>query len=216
MKIYLSFLLSVLTLNAWCQQDTAARTPGIGATYKQHTTIATISAGFIDAYRSDFSLPKGFEKNNTSGYALFYGKLEYGVGNKISLAAAFSYDAFVYNYSQLYTGYNGPIKRYKADHFRAFSGGLIAYYHLGDVIHIKRLDPFVGAGVSLNNIHHSELAQGDSTVSTTRHVTSPYLKVGARYYISRQYSLFADLGYDQQSIFSVGFSCRFLPKRQGH
>lgn len=214
MKIAFSVFFALFAFNAWSQQDTTANLRNVGPTFSRHSVIATVSAGFIDHYRKDFTLPAGFEKSNTSGYAMFYGKLEYAVSNKVSLAAAFSYDAFVYNYSQLYPGYSGPVKRYKGDKFRLFSGGLIAYYHLGDVIHIKHLDPFIGAGVSLNNIRHSALAQGDSTVIALQHTTTPYLKAGARYYISNQYSLFADVGYDHQSIFSVGFSCRFLPKEK--
>ncbi len=213
MKIYFSVVFSLLTLTAWSQQDSAAKNlPFKNATYQRHMTIATVSLGFIDFYRQYYSVPKGFEKNNTSGYSLVYGKLEYGLSNTVSLAATFGYDAFTYNFSQLYTGYNGIIKRNQTDHLRAFSGGVTAFYHLGRVIQSKRLDPFIGIGVSLNNIRHSAYPQGDSTMIKSEHKTTPYLKAGARYYISSKFSLFGDAGYDQQSIFSIGASCRLFSK----
>ena len=214
MKIFYCFLFVLLSVNAPAQTDSLHNMHAAGRhLYVRHSAMVTISAGFIDLYRQDFTLPKGFDKSNTSGYGLVYGRLEYGVSRKVSLAAAFSYDAFTYNYNQLYTGYNGIIKRYHADHFRLLSGGVTAFYHLGDAIHIKNLDPFIGLGGSLNNIRNSELAQGDSTVTSRKHTTEPYLKIGARYYLTPKCSLFADLGYDRLSIFSIGFSCRFFPKK---
>ena len=214
MKIHCLILLSLLSFAARAQDTTAHLPAEKVVPYQRHSVMATVSAGFIDFHRQDFALPVGFEKNNTSGYGLFYGKLEYAVSDKISIAAAFGYDAFIYNYSQLYTGYTGPIKRYKTDHYRVFNAGAIAYYHLGKKIHVKNLDPFVGVGFYLNNIRHSALAEGDSTVVSLRHNGTPYIKVGARYYITNRFSLFGDLGYDQQSIFSIGASCRFLPKKE--
>lgn len=214
MKLYLALLFTFFGAAAQAQQDTTSHTVPGPAAYKHHTTIATVSMGFIDPNRKKFDLPAGFEKSNTSGYAQFYGKLEYAVSNKVSIAGTVGYDAFVYNYSQLYTGYAGVVKRYKADQFRIVSIGATAFYHLGSIIHVKNLDPFVGAGLSLNNTRHSMLAQGDSTVVTVEHGVTPYLKAGARYYISRHFSVFGDVGYDNMSIFSLGFSCRFFPKKE--
>ncbi|MCW3120677.1 MAG: hypothetical protein JWQ38_169 [Flavipsychrobacter sp.] len=214
MKIYCLILFSFLGINSMAQDSAAISHTGT-IPYRKNSVTGTISAGFIDWHRQDFNLPAGFEKNNVSGYALFYGKLEYGVGENISIAAAAGYDAFVYNYSQLYSGYGGPVKRYKADHFRIFSGGLIGYYHLGKKIRVKNLDPFIGVGFYLNNIRHSELAQSDSTTKVSlQHNGTPYIKVGARYYITPKFSLFADVGYDQQSIFSVGMSIRSFSRKE--
>lgn len=178
--------------------------------YERYTTIATLSVGFIDGYRNNYTLPAGFYKGNSSGAAPFYGKLEYGVYEHISIGLLLGYDAFLYNFKQEYTGNNGSFIRHRTNSVRIFSGGVAAFYHLGRFIHSSRLDPFIGIGLSLNNIRYSAYPQGDSTIIKKEHVVSPYLKVGARYYISDQFSLFGDLGYDKQSIFSLGFSCRFF------
>jgi hypothetical protein len=210
MKIYLAAFLVLLCFSSRAQQDTGSVPQ---PTYKRHTILATVSLGFVDPYRQ-YTVPAGFEKNNSSGYALVYGKLEYGFTSHISLAATFVYDALYLNNSQLYTGFSGPIKRPQRDALRIVGGGVTAFYHLSSVIHVKHLDPFVGVGISLNNIRHSNYPQGDSTLIKLDHVVTPYLKAGARYYLSSRCSLFGDVGYDNQSIFSLGFSCRFLPRTQ--
>ncbi len=180
----------------------------------QHCTLATMSLGFIDYHRSFYKLPANFEKGNTSGYGSVYGRLEYGVSDKISIAATFSYDAFYYNFSQVYAGYYGiNSKHFKIDHLRILSCGVSAFYHLNHLITVAHLDPFIGVGASINNIRHSALPQGDSTTVNIEHTVTPYIKLGARYYITDKFSLFADAGYDKQSIFSIGASCRFFGRR---
>ena len=86
--------------------------------------------------------------------------------------------------------------------------------HLGNVIRVKRLDPFVGIGLSVNSIRYNAWPQGDSLSVRVDHTTDLYLKAGARYYISRKVSVYGDVGYDNHTIFSLGISCRFLNKRK--
>ena len=216
MKILFATILAFAGFSACAQQDTANHSPAERHdTYERHSIMPTVCLGFIDGYRNNYSLPSGFEKNNTSGFAPVLVKLEYGLSKHISLAATFGYDAFIYNFSQLYQGNNGPFVRYKTDVFRSFSGGLTGFYHLGDVIRVNNLDPFAGVGIELNNIRYSAYPTGDSTAIKFNHTATFYLKIGARYYISNRFSVFADAGYDKQSIVSAGFSCRFFSKKKG-
>jgi len=182
--------------------------------YKKHSTTATLSVGFVDDYRQNYTLPVGFQKSNTSGFAPIYGKLEYGFFDHISVAVTASYDAFVYNFKQDYTGNNGPFVRYRSNNTRIISGGLTAFYHLDKTFHVNNLDPFVGIGLALNNIRYRALPQGDSTLTKFDHTVTPYLKAGARYFINDNFNLFGDIGYDKQSIFSIGASCRFGHKKK--
>src|ERR1700744_3992762 len=100
MKLYLAALFVLISAASYARQDdTIAATPQ--PVYKRHSIIATASTGFIDPFRN-YSVPAGFEKDNTSGYTLLYGKLEYGFTEHISLAATIKYDAFYYNFAQLY------------------------------------------------------------------------------------------------------------------
>jgi opacity protein-like surface antigen len=209
MKRYLTFLLALIPLATWAQHDSA----GKHAPYERHSTIITLSFGFIDHYRNNYTLPPAFEKGNTTGFPPVYARIEYGLGKHISLAGTLGYDAFVNNFNQLYTGYNGTIRRYKTDYTTIVSEGVALYYHLQDVLPVKRLDPFIGVGIAIQNVRHSAYAQGDSTIVKTDHSAAPYLKAGARYAISDNASMFGDVGYDKQSIFSLGFSYRYFSKK---
>ena len=213
MKQCVTVLLILVSFNGWGQKDSVAgNNYQRYTTYEHHSVMAAVSLGFIDDYRHNYSMPARFEKSNTSGFTPFYAKLEYGLYKHTSIAVTFNYDAFVYNYKQDYKGNNGPFTRYRTDNARMFGGGITLFYHLQKYIHLNHVDPFVGVGVSLNNIRYGAYPQGDSTAVKFDHVVNPYLKVGARYYISNNFSLFADIGFDKQSIFSLGFSCRFNHK----
>ena len=215
MKTRLIILLVLASIACKAQKDTTvAADYGTHTPYERHSIIATASLGFIDDYRQSYTLPSGFEKGKISGFIPFYAKLEYGLCKHISIAATFGYDAFVNNYKQDYTGNNGPFTRNLKDNTRIFSGGITGFYHLDQQIHIKHLDPFIGVGLSLSNIRYSSYPQGDSTVTKFDHKVTPYLKVGARYYISSRFSIYADAGYDKQSIVSVGASCRFFSRKK--
>ncbi|MES2701802.1 MAG: hypothetical protein V4649_04140 [Bacteroidota bacterium] len=208
-------LMAVLAAASCFAQDTVRNElPAMCASAGnvRHKIIATVAVGFIDNYRTSYSLPAGFEKSNTTGFAPVYGKLEYGLTPKITIAAIMSYDAFVYNYNQLYDGHNGAIRRYRADRFRAFSGGIAGTYYFKPIGSGRPLQPFASIGVSLSNIRHSAYPQGDSTVVRKEHALSPYLKVGARYFITDKFGVYADAGYDRQSFFSLGVSCYFSKK----
>ncbi len=178
----------------------------------RHSVIATLAVGFADGHRNDFSVPSGFEKNNTSGFAPVYGKLEYGISNNMSVGVLLGYDGYMGNYYQLYTANGKDYKRNRSDKTDIYSAGLSANYHFGKIIPVKRLDVFVGVGFTLNNEHHSALPQGDSTVKLTDRNVTPTLKAGVRYYLASRSSLYADLGYDKNSMFCVGYSCRFMKK----
>ena len=180
--------------------------------FLHHSVIATLAVGFIDGHRTDFSVPVGFEKNNTSGFAPVFGKVEYGISNSVSLGLTLGYDGYFGNYYQLYTANGHDYKRYRSDKTDIYSAGLSAYYHFGKIIPVKRLDVFVGLGFTLNNEHHSAQPQGDSTVKLTERNVTPTLKAGVRYYVASRSSLFADFGYDKTSLFCVGYSCRFIKK----
>jgi hypothetical protein len=213
MRVLFTAILVTLCTIVLAQPDTGKHRMFTNGVYQRHSTQVSLSLGFFDGYRNDLAFPAGFEKNNTSGYTNISVKVDYGISKNFSLAASFGYDAFVYNFNQLYTGHNGTIKRYKTNTFRMFNIGVIGYYHLGMLIKVNRLDPFVGIGLSLNNIRYSAYPQGDSTIVKLDHTVTPYIKAGARYYMSDRFSIFGDVGYEKQAILSIGFSCRFLPKK---
>ena len=220
-KIYFLSLLIACSFAAQAQQTAAltqvalykwAPADTIRKPFCIHTTMATLAVGFADAYRSGYSYPAGFAKNNITGFVPVSGRIEYGVSSKVSIGVAFLYDAFTNNYYQQYQGNGKSFLRNQTDKVSILGAGLSAYYHLGDIVRVKRLDPFIGVGVMLNNYQQTAFPQGDSTTSRTEHPVTASLRIGARYYISNRAGLYADLGYEKQSLVNIGFSCRFFKK----
>lgn len=208
---YLPILFICLTVHAQSiEQPIKKQTETKIQGFVKKTTIASLSVGFMDEYRSKYVVPSGFNLSNTTGFAPVYGTLEYGISDHVSIGANFYYDAFYSNFYKLYQAYGTEYKRYATDKVRVFSGGAICNYHFGNMIPIKKLDAFVGMGIALNNIHNTGKPQGDSTAIYTEHTVSPSIKAGVRYYLSKSGSLYANIGYDRKTIFSIGFSCRFL------
>lgn len=216
MKKYLALLLTFLSFAAAAHPDsTAANGSMKHTTYEKNTITLTAALGIVDGYRHYYTLPPAFEKNNTTGFAPFYARLEYGLTNHISFGGTFTYDAFVCNFNQVYKGNNGTVLRYKSNNTRVISGALAGYYHFIHPFNTERLDLYIGLGLSINNIRYGAFPEGDSTRVKVEHTVLPVAKLGARYYINDVFSLYGDAGFDFQSICSVGVSCRFFRKQNG-
>lgn len=208
------FILLLFVTGATWAQDIAPVSGHKGSAYQPHTYVATLGIGFVNSYRTDYSVPATFERGNTTGFAPIFGKIEYGLTPHFSMAVAGAYNVLYFNSFHLYPGYNGDIKRYTADQFRIMNVGLTGFYHFTGLFHISRLDPFIAFGAGINNIRNTALPQGDSVIIRRTHTITPSLKVGARYYISDKVGVYADAGYDKLSIVNLGVSCRFAAPRK--
>ena len=213
MKITLFPLLLLISLTAGAQKDSVKAPQPITKTYKKYTVIATASLGFMDYNRTGYSVPSGYEKGDISGFAPFFARLEYGLSDHISIAASMCYDVYTANIRKDYTGNSGPFTLYITNQARVYSGGIIGFYHLGDYIRVPRLDPFIGLGLELNNIRYNNAPQGDTTAIVFSHPLTAYYKVGARYYLSDQFSLYGDLGFEKEAMLTIGVSCRFRSRK---
>lgn len=202
------------------QQGEIKQLPSRSYFYSLKNTISgTASVGFINGYRKEYTVPAGFEKGNMTGFAPIYVRAEYGIAKMVTLGFSTSWSTIYFNSFKMDMGYNGPIRRYYPNKWRLFSGGLIAYYHFTNLIYAgatekkAKLDVFIGGGINLNNISETARPQGDSLIVKTSHTATPIIKLGARYFIGGGTSVFADAGYDRLSLFSIGASHSFMPKR---
>jgi hypothetical protein len=213
MKIRLLLLSGLL----FAMGANAQNTPVTGvdsSPFIRNTFMATASVGFINSYRSDYTVPVGFEKGVASGFTPIHARFEYAVSNKVSIALNTGFNTTTFNAMRLDEGYNGTIKRPVVNRWRMFYGGVSAWYHFGHLLHSEKLDPFIGGGICLNNIVESASPSGDSTIRRKTHSATPTLKLGMRYYITPKFSVYADAGYDRLSAVSVGMSCRFFSRKK--
>jgi hypothetical protein len=218
MRFLFACFVLLVSLEATGQQTDTTKTTTDSTSrrtsaFKKHSWVLSASVGFADWYRDNYTLPGGYEKGTTSGFSPLYMRLEYAVSKHFGVGGTFIYDAFDYNYSKNYTGNNGPFTRFETNAVRIAAGGLTLNYHFGSVIPVKNLDVYIAAGVNLNNIRYSAKPQGDTTAIVFSHPLTGTFKAGARYYFGRSVNVFAEGGYDQQTIVDVGFGVRFRKKR---
>ncbi len=182
------------------------------ATFGRGDYIAGFSAGFLNSYRNEYTVPAGYEKGNVTGFIPVYLRGEYGISNRVSLGVSFGYSTLLFNSHKVTQGYNDPIRRYVPNKWRLLNAGVTAYYHFNHLLNAPKLDVFVGGGLCLNNILETRSISDDTLMERKSHTIQPILKAGVRYYINPVFSLYADAGYDKLSIFSLGFSCRLTGK----
>ncbi len=185
--------------------------------FDKNVVLATFSMGVDDAYRNTSSLPTNFLKTTSTGLNPVFGQLELGVSKHFGIGATFGYDNFINHYSQLFNSSDSLVKfkRDVSDKISIQRWGLNVTYHVNQAFKIKQLDVYMGAGLLLNRIKHSNLPQGDSTITSVQHSVSPSIRVGARYYVQGRSSIFLDAGFNDQSSVSVGYCCRFIAKPKG-
>ena len=208
MRLLTTFLFAIFYFASFGQDST------INVANKKHTshrpTTFQLALGFFDYYKDqgNYNLPTGYQKNNTTGFTPVMAKLEYGLNNQFCLTFSAYYDAFVYNYSKLYSGNGITFSRYQSNDFTLLGAGLGISYYFDKYIHVKNLETFATLGFSLNNIIQSGYPQGDTTITKNQQVVSPCIKVGCRYFISKskRSGIYFDCGFDKQSIFNLGFT----------
>lgn len=214
MRIYLIIPVLLAAVAANAQDITVAKVKKQPQNFEKNSYIATVALGIANGYKADYNVPSGFAKGTVTGFAPVYARIEYGVSNRVSVAFGAAFSTIHYNTTKIYQGYNGPIYRNAANKQRLFSGGIMAFYHFRSLFGSEKLDPFVGVGLSINNIKQSAYPQSDSTTTVQKtHTAMPFLKAGVRYYVSDIFSLYADAGYDKLSVASIGVSCRFAGKK---
>lgn len=177
-----------------------------------HSVLLTGGVGMGNSYRSSYSVPTGFQKNNTTGFLPVYLRAEYISGKHMGVSATMIYNNFYGNFYQQFVSNGKTYSRSKTDQVEIYAGGLALNYHFGSIIPVKKLDVFITGGFLANTIHHSALAKGDSVTSLTDRTVTPVLRAGARYYIANASSIFLDAGYDKHSVVSIGYSCCFVMK----
>ncbi len=99
MKKYVLAFLLLLSYAAQSQQSTTVQKeeePEDNA-FKIHSWVPTVSIGFINGYRTRYTVPPGFDKGSTTGFAPIYARLEYGVSDRVSIAFNTAFNTIYFN-----------------------------------------------------------------------------------------------------------------------
>jgi hypothetical protein len=225
MKTLIMLIMAATCLQATAQEVAITKKKYAAPRPLKGVVTATVGVGIIDYYRHHYTPPLAnayyspsmvYNEGNT-GFAPIYARVEYGITEKLGIAATFGYDDFVHNYDQqVYGTYYGTLHLRGTEKLRVLSSGIASVYYFRPLSFVPRLYPFISIGVGINHLRFEGYQKGPSSSAVEAgegYTVTPVLKVGARYFISDQFGIYGDAGYDKLGIFSLGFSYRFFPKK---
>ncbi len=174
------------------------------------TPYKSRNIGSYDKSTSIFSIGYGFPNLSGTGWAGWglsrfgigpaYLKYEHGIKDEIGIGG---YVAGATSRVK-YGGNNQYI-----DRMTALSFGVLGYYHFNKLIPVKNLDVYAGIGIGLRHLSYTYDAAGSWRNDYTDVNVLPLVKVGARYYFTKAFGVYAESGYDNMSSGNIGISFRF-------
>lgn len=192
------FVLSMV-LFLFCAKDSIAQSSGFySEPYKSR------NSGSFDQSKSILSLGYGFPNLSGTGYSWFgkrmnigpaYLKFEKGIRDEVGVGGYVVFAASRYKYSK------GAVSR-----ATALGAAVLGYYHFNKFIPIERLDVYGGLGIGFRTQHYNNTFSDYTNTDTD---VFPVVKVGARWYFSDIFSVYAESGYDHMSSINLGVSLSF-------
>jgi hypothetical protein len=154
-------------------------------TFDKETSLVTFGLG----------IPSYYSGGAFNQSPAFYGKYEHGfLRDEIGLGGYLSFGWGNYDY--------GPDE---AD-FSAFSLGVLGYYHFNKMIPIEKMDVYAGAGLAFRRFGWDDDFYGDAYEESGVLFT---VKLGIRYYVVKNFAVYAETGWDDMSSVNFGGSFRF-------
>ena len=168
--------------------------------FDRHSGLLSFGIGFPNRSGTGYDYWGGDERR--LGLGPGYIKYEHGLTDEIGLGGYVAAAASRYKY--------GPDRRYTD---RVFSGslGFMGYYHFNKLIPVRKLDVYAGVGVGIRQRTYSydDDFSGDDYDNDTDFDVMPLFKVGARYYFTKMFGVYAEGGYDNMSDVNLGITLRF-------
>ncbi len=168
--------------------------------FSRKASLLSFGIGFPN--RSGTGLDYWNDDDRRLGIGPGYVKYEHGLTDEIGLGGYVAAAASRYKY--------GPNRRY-TDHIFAGSLGIMGFYHFNKLIPVRKLDVYAGAGVGVRQLTYSydDNFPGDTSDDRTSFTAMPLFKVGARWYFTRMFGVYAEGGYDKMSDVNLGITLRF-------
>lgn len=162
--------------------------------------LLSLGFGFPNNSGADFDYWGGDERR--AGFGPGYIKYEHGIIDELGLGGYVAAAASRYKY--------GPDRRY-SDRVFSVSAGFMAYYHFNKLIPVRMLDVYAGVGVGVRQLTYTydDDFPGFDDDDRTSFDAMPLFKVGARYYFTRVFGVYAEGGYDNMSDVNLGITFRF-------
>jgi hypothetical protein len=170
------------------------------AFYKQ--SYKSRNSGSFDHNASILSLGYGFPNHSGAGYwrggsrvgfGPAYLKYEHGIIDELGIGGYIAFAASRYKNNN------------DVEHTSAFGMGILAYYHFNKLIPVSQLDVYLGAGLGFRSWAHTDR----DGIRDSNFDPLPIGKIGARWYFTPKFAVYAEGGYDDMSYVNIGITFRF-------
>jgi hypothetical protein len=164
-------------------------------TFDKKTGLLSFGYGFPNLSGTNYN----FWNNGVSGIGPIYGKYEHGIMDEVGIGGYMALATSSYKYGNNYK-----------DKIISIGGGVLGYYHFNKFIPLKKLDVYAGAGVGFRNIGYTyDDGYNGTKLDHSRFTLFPLIKVGARYFFTNSFGVYAESGYDKMSSVNLGITFKF-------
>ncbi len=199
-------LLLVCAIGLFAGINTASAQEGDGTAYSQGQSTVSLGYGFGNIWKKLFKITSAFsggsyKTSSTGPYSITY---EYGVTDKISVGLAVAYSQI----KGVYTDPSDPDENY-TDKLTNTSAILRGNYHFGSS---AKFDPYIGLGLGYYNFKYETKYKDGTNTGNVFAIPGSFGfngQLGAKYYITDQFGLFAEVGYVVGGIGQIGVNFKF-------
>ncbi len=204
----LASVLFLFSLKSHAQDKTA---------YDKGTTVATIGFGFPDLYRTN--LISAYNKYNSSKVSSVgpiilkgdYGIVKFKWGHTVGVGIVLGYNSTSIKYTDTYHDNKGKINTYTETHnYSTMTVGARGAYHFFTK---EKIDCYasIGLGLNFNKISRTGFnpSQGYPFYQNQRSVLYSAFTVGIRYYFTKNFGVYSELGWDNSTPIQAGFALKF-------
>jgi hypothetical protein len=131
------------------------------------------------------------------GFGPAYAKYEYGIMDEVGIGVRLGLASGHYKWNNT-----------KANNF-ALLGNVMGYYHFNKLIPVKQLDVYAGVGIGFRHMSYERILPNGNVIEDSEVNPIGVGLVGAKWYFTRTFGVYAEVGYDGLTSANVGISLRF-------
>ncbi len=214
-QIVLALASFIFLLNTKVQaQDESA--------FDKGTTVITAGYGFPDLYRTSLRLAyNGYNSSKVRGIGPIILKGDYGIvkfkwGHAVGAGIVIGYNATRIKFTDTYYDYSGfpyytsTLRSYSETHsYQTITVGARGTYHFFTK---EKFDCYasIGLGFNINTASHTtDNPNGYTGYASARSGVYNAFTVGIRYYFTKNFGVYSELGWDNSTPIQAGLALKF-------
>lgn len=185
--------------------------------FEKGTVVATIGYGFPDLYRSTLKVAyNGYKSKTVFGLGPIILKGDYGIykfkwGHTVGAGIVLGYNSTTikFDYSHYNKGQGTYMDYTETDVYRTITVGARGSYHFFTK---EKFDCYASIGIGFNvnsAVQTTDNPDGANIVVSKRSGMYESFTVGIRYYFTKNFGVYSELGWDNSTPIQAGFALKF-------